>query len=255
MQNENVKKQYATDRNLSIRIRFQQTYSVNQQGFGSWILQHYALAPEMCILELGCGNGSMWAGKTGLLPQGCRLILSDFSKGMLEAARNNIGEQPSVSYELIDIAQIPYGDASMDAVIANMMLYHVPDLDGALAEVRRVLRPGSAFYCATYGVHGIMSWLNEALKGMIPPIAMNTEFTLQNGEEKLWKHFHSVTKLEYPDAFLVTRAEDLAEYVMSLTAMADVESVSREMLMDLFESRMENGVIRIPKEYGMFICR
>ena len=45
----------------------------------------------------------------------------------------------------------PYDDASFDAVIANHMLFHVPDRAKALAEMRRVLRPGGKLYTSTMG--------------------------------------------------------------------------------------------------------
>lgn len=52
--------------------------------------------------------------------------------------------------KIIDIQNIPYEDNSFDLVIANMMLYHVPDLPRALAEVGRVLKPEGKLYTATF---------------------------------------------------------------------------------------------------------
>lgn len=60
MGNELAKKQYADSRNLSTRINLHAKYSVNKQGFGNWIYSQYHFAPDMSILEIGCGNGSIW---------------------------------------------------------------------------------------------------------------------------------------------------------------------------------------------------
>lgn len=152
----NLEKQYKNPKNLNTRISIHEKYSTNHQPFGDWIISHYEIKPNYRILELGCGTGDMWKGRLSLLDGGSYLTLTDFSFGMLETAKKNIGDSPFVDYQVVDIQEIPYEEDAFDAVIANMMLYHVPDLDRALSEVRRVLKPGGSFYCATYGEHGIV---------------------------------------------------------------------------------------------------
>ena len=249
-----IEKQYQTDKNLSTRINLHEKYSVNKQGFGNWVYDHYDFKPGMRILELGCGNGSMWPEMIDSLPDGCELILSDFSKGMLDVARMRIGEYPGLSYRVINIMDIPYETNSMDIVIANMMLYHAPDIDCALAEVRRVLKPDGKFYCATYGENSIMTWLNEVFSEQEIHVIMNTAFTLQNGKEMLGRYFDSVMRDDYPDAFEITDTEDLISYVLSMTAMANLTRLPRNVIHDVLENKKIDGIIYIPKEYGMFIC-
>ena len=247
-----LEKQYKTDKNLSTRINLHDKYSVNKQGFGRWIYSHYDFKSGMRILELGCGNGSMWPEMISSLPKDCELILTDFSQGMLDSARARIGEHHGLSYRVVNIMDIPYEAGSMDVVIANMMLYHVPDIDCALAEVRRVLKPGGVFYCATYGENSIMTWLNGLFSGFDIDIRMNTAFTLQNGESMLLKRFDSVERFDYPDAFEITDTDDLVSYVLSMTAMANLSKLPREAVYDVLEAEKRAGIIHIPKEYGMF---
>ncbi|MCM1427309.1 MAG: class I SAM-dependent methyltransferase [Eubacterium sp.] len=76
-------------------------------------------------------------------------MLTDFSEGMIQTAHSNIGDFPNVTYRVVDIQEIPYEMNSFDIVIANMMLYHVPDLAKGLSEVKRVLKESGRFYCAT----------------------------------------------------------------------------------------------------------
>ncbi|MGN1345538.1 MAG: MerR family transcriptional regulator, partial [Eubacteriales bacterium] len=85
---EKVREQYKTAANLQTRISLHAKYSVNRQGFGNWIYEQYRLNEHDCILELGCGDGSMW--KTHSLPTGASLILTDFSEGMLASAKANV---------------------------------------------------------------------------------------------------------------------------------------------------------------------
>ena len=49
--------------------------------------------------------------------------------------------------------------------------------------------------------------------------------------------------------------EDFSDYVYSLSGLTNIASVPRDSLLSALESRMENGVLYVPKEYGMFICR
>lgn len=117
----------------------------------------------MKVLGLGCGTGDMWKGQEDLISKCSSLVLSDFSEGMLENAKANLGEMAGLEYRVIDIQNIPFDDESFDVVIANMMLYHVPDIVRGLSEVSRVLKRGGTFYCTTFGEHGIIEFLSKAL--------------------------------------------------------------------------------------------
>ena len=108
------------------------------------------------VLEPGCGTGVMRGGRQPEIAQCGQIVLSDLSAGMLEAAKTTLKAYDRMECRIIDIQAIPYEDAGFDFVIANMMLYHVPDLKKGLSEVRRVLKPGGAFCCATYGEHDII---------------------------------------------------------------------------------------------------
>ena len=249
----NIEKQYQTSHNLNTRISIHDKYSTNRQPFGEWIVSHYEIRPGMKILELGCGTGSMWKENLHLL-QGAELTLTDFSHGMLETAKQNICAE-NVPFAQVDIQDIPYPDGSFDAVIANMMLYHVPDLHKGLAEVRRVLKDGGVFYCATYGIHGIMEYVTDLLKDMDVTGSIGTAFTLQNGTEILSQHFDQVTRLDREDGLAITNIGDFADYIYSLSGLSNIASVPRKSLLSALESRVENGVLRVLKEYGMFICR
>lgn len=136
-----------------------------------------------------------------------------------------------------------------------MMLYHVPDLDRGLSEVRRVMAQDGYFYCATYGENGIMPFVAGLLKEYGVADTTNKNFTLQNGGGILGRHFSEVKKFLYEDSLAVTDVEDLLDYVYSLTNMSSVAQVDRNVLKRVLEREMTDGVLKVPKEYGMFICR
>ncbi|MBO4928143.1 MAG: class I SAM-dependent methyltransferase [Clostridiales bacterium] len=248
-----VKKQYASSSGLATRISIHDKYSTNKMGFGNWIFSNYEIRDGMKILELGCGTGSMWTGHEVLLEKN-EIILSDYSEAMVETAKEKLGEHPNVTYQRIDIMDIPFADETFDVVIANMMLYHVPDLSKALSEVRRVLKTAGTFYCATFGTHGIMEYLSEILSGYGVKDTTNKNFTLQNGAAILGEVFPDVRCEVYPDALEVTDIEDLIDYIYSLESMTALSAIPKETIRETLTSHMENGVLHVPKEYGMFIA-
>lgn len=247
--------QYGTADKLNTRISIHAKYSVNKQGFGNWITEHYRFPEHASVLELGCGTGDMWKGKRDLAAICGRLILSDFSAGMLDQAKETLKDMSGIEYRVVDIQAIPYPDQSFDAVIANMMLYHVPDLGKGLSEVRRVLKDGGVFYCATYGENGMMEYIGSLFSGYDVQTAVNANFTLQNGKEKLSPFFPEVDRDLYEDALLVTDVEDLVDYIFSLSGMTDLRKLPRETVREMLSRHMAGGVLRVPKEYGMFIAR
>ena len=247
-----VKQQYATETNLNTRIAIHEKYSTNKVGFGNWIFSNYEISKGMTILELGCGTGDMWKGKKEVIDFCSKLVLSDFSARMVRVSQETVGFYDNVEYQVIDIQNIPFEDKTFDIVIANMMLYHVPDLHKALAEVRRVLKKGGKFYCATYGEHGIMEYLSKLFSGYGMEESTNKNFTLQNGGKILSKFFSKGEKLEYMDSLAVTNVNDMVEYIYSLSSMALLWNVPKQDIKNILMRQTSNGVLHVPKEYGMF---
>lgn len=248
-----VKEQYSTSGNLSTRISIHNKYSTNKMGFGNWIYSNYQISEGMTVLELGCGTGEMWLGHEDLIMKCSKIVISDFSEGMIEKAKATIGEYENLEYKNIDIQNIPFENKSFDVVIANMMLYHVPDLNKGLSEIRRVLKSNGNFYCATFGEHGIMEYLSKLLSMYGVEDKTTKIFTLQNGEEILKNHFDKVHKLEYKDSLAVTDVNDMVDYIYSLPSMTSLASIEKDKISSILQKNMKNGVLEVPKEYGMFV--
>lgn len=254
---ENVAVQYADDKNLAVRRSLHEKHSTNRQGFYPWLFENYQFPPNGRILELGCGNAGQWDNGIGLLPEGCTLLLSDWSAGMVETAKKKYGRYKNISYQQIDIQNIPYRGESFDVVIANHMLFHVPDLDGALSEVCRILKRGGVFYSSTNGNGGMRAFLRDALKRLDADTKAFSEelsFDLQNGEASLRKHFSSVERLDYEDSFAITETRDLIDWFKSTLSIASYTEREIDGLFDYFEEiRKKDGAIHIPKECGLFV--
>jgi SAM-dependent methyltransferase len=100
------------------------------------------LRPGSLILDLGCASGRE---TVELQAAGLRVVGLDISAVFLRTAR---ARYPAVGYVIGDALHLPFASASLDGVWAMASLLHLAphEAGAALAEVRRVLRPGGAFY-------------------------------------------------------------------------------------------------------------
>ncbi len=250
-----VKEQYANSKGLSTRISFHELYSTNKQGYGNWIVSNYEIPEGARVLEIGCGTGVSWLGHEDLIDKCEKFYFTDFSEGMLETIKGNLGERANVEYMQADIQNLPFDDKSFDIVIANAMLYHVPDLAKGISEVRRVLRDGGTFYCSTYGESGFTEELANWFKLEGDDFKPNHNFTMDNGADHLGKAFTEITALRYKDSFHITNIDDLAGYIVSLASLHGIGTLPKEKIYEVLRAHEENGVIDLPKDYGMFVAR
>lgn len=254
---ENVKTQYSDGKNLSARINLHVKHSTNKQGFTAWLWEQYKFFETCRILELGGGNGTQWENKIDSIPDNCTIILSDFSEGMVKIVEEKYAEYKAFSFQKIDIQDINFPDETFDIVIANHMLYHIPDLAKALSEVKRVLKTGGKFYSSTNGNGGMQPFLHEAFKKFNPDTKAFTQqwsFALQNGFEILSEYFPDVKRIDYEDSLSVTETQDLIDWIKSAVAIESYPDQGMNVLFDYFEDiRKKDGAIHIPKEVGLFI--
>jgi ubiquinone/menaquinone biosynthesis C-methylase UbiE len=251
--------QYRDATNFSARVRLHQRFSSNKYGWHRWVFDHFELDEGSIVLEVGCGSGLLWLSNRHRIPAGWQITLTDFSPGMLKTAHEQIGEERFV-YQVTDVQALPFADASFDAVIANHMLYHVPDLPRALAEIRRVLKPDGRFYASTIGREHMYEldeliwkcWPNIPWKGL----GKSAPFTLENGQEVLAPFFTQIVLHTYDDTLAVTEAEPLADYAFSGKLGSLLSSQDREAFIVLLRQELaERGTIQITNASGMFEAR
>jgi ubiquinone/menaquinone biosynthesis C-methylase UbiE len=95
------------------------------------------------LLEVGCGTG--YVGLNLCLSENLvgELYACDISQGMVEACERNAAALGiGVSAKQSELEHLEYADGEFDMVIGHAILHHIPDIDGALAEIYRVLKPG-----------------------------------------------------------------------------------------------------------------
>lgn len=126
----------------------------------AYLLAH--LNAGMDLLDVGCGPASITADLTERVTPG-RVVALDAASGALEAARATLrdrGLSEQVEVTSGDVMALPFEDATFDVVHAHQVLQHLADPVGALAEMRRVTRPGG-IVAVRDAVYSAMTWFPE----------------------------------------------------------------------------------------------
>jgi SAM-dependent methyltransferase len=132
-----------------------------------WLIRKLAPQPGQTVLELGAGTGETGFEAAALLGDGGRLVSTDFSREMVEVARRRGTELGlgNVDYRVIDAERIELDSDSVDAVLCQSTFMLVADRAAALAETRRVLRPGGRLALSVWGAPERNPW--ASIGGMI----------------------------------------------------------------------------------------
>ncbi|WP_035322175.1 class I SAM-dependent methyltransferase [Peribacillus kribbensis] len=263
MNAEQTTLQYKNSGNLDDRIQFHQTYSLNPKDWHVWLFESYHIPSHARILELGCGNGAVWAKNKDRIPESWDITLSDFSTGMLADAKKNIGEAANIDFQQLNAADIPFADHSFDVVMANHMLYHVPDRKKALQEIKRVLRPGGVLYSSTNGVTH-MAELNEWVAEFDSELRFPStyehavQYGLENGREQLEGFFPEVDLLLYEDGMAVPDTDAVIRYILSAGILNDYLTGEKLASFKGFletKRTLGGGILKITKSSGLFVAR
>ena len=115
------------------------------------------------VLDPGCGTGWQAAGLRRATP-GLSVVGVDLSAGMLGRARA-AGAAPLVQ---ADATRLPLAAGSVDLVVTRGVLHHLPDVVGALADWRRVLRPGGAVVVVSEPTPAVERHGEVLVRGLLP---------------------------------------------------------------------------------------
>jgi ubiquinone/menaquinone biosynthesis C-methylase UbiE len=251
--------QYRDSSHLEARAALHRRFSTGGIDWFDWVWQKMALPPGQRVLECGCGPGGLWDYNRERIPAGCAITLTDLSPGMVAEAEAALGDLPNFRFEVANIEQLPFAASSFDLVVANHMLYHVPHLDKALAEVKRVLAKDGRFLCATNGNDHMRELTQLGRSHQVPLHFRSKElaFRLENGTDLLRPYFSRVERHDYDSHLAVTEVEPLVAYALSYgEARQQITSEQIEVLRQYVSDTIANrGHFHITKATGLFIGR
>jgi SAM-dependent methyltransferase len=220
-------------------------------------------------LDVGCGNGR-WLRALVQRQLVARAFGFDLSTGMLNAARREWPDDVAGPALVgADVQHFPVRDAVADAALAMHMLYHVPDVPHALAELRRSLRPGGVLLASTNGPEG-MEEMRALVADAVSALAGERverqgyaeAFNLDNGAGLLASSFETVRVHRLDRSVVVPDVAPVVAYAASQAgpdALLPIGVTWDEVVAEI-ERRATavisaEGAFRATVRTGVFVCR
>ncbi len=257
-----VQRAYTDDRKFNVRHRIHQEYTVPRLDFASWALDRIQWRGDEWVLDLGAGPGTYFEPVQARIPRG-RHVAGDQSLGMI---RRQQTQACAARIELanLDAQALPFPDGLFDVVLANHMLFHVPDIDAALGEIGRVLKPEGVLLATTNSVNNmpeintlyrraVMLLTNFKYKGQIS--TSNAErFSLENGSGILARHFQAIARFDLPSALVFPEPVPIIEYLDSMRELRE-SSLPDDISWEQFMAVMRQQVVRLVAFNGPMTVR
>lgn len=288
---KNWTQQYENASNLRARIAIHELFSTNKEGWMPWFFKELKQElsmmssnyknynkkisneniselsnldlkqPNIKILELGCGDASLWNKNFNHIPSNWEITLTDFSEGMLKDAKKNLGEKKSrFNFKIVNAESIPFKDKSFNVVIANHMLYHVPNINKALKEINRVLKSEGILFASTVGKNH-MKEIREIISTFdiynltSKSWEVTDSFQLEDGLKIVSEYFNMVELKRYKDNLKVTDPVYILDYIFSMPGNNKINLSSKDLkkIYDYLEDAIkEKENIYITKDTGYF---
>ncbi len=222
-----VGRMYSTDEALRIRQETHNLYSQPKTDFAGWALDSVKWRGDETVLDIGTGPGGYFTALLERYPDieyyGC-----DLHPGMVK------NHPHKVTLSVADAQRLPYPDASFDVVMANHMLFHVPDVMRALRELRRVVKPDGFVMATTNSIHTMPEFqalMRRAITLLSPPGTANVSvpgqhtdpFTLESGTRLFCRHFFAVVRYDLPHALVFPTVEPAMAYLNSTRSVREAE--------------------------------
>jgi ubiquinone/menaquinone biosynthesis C-methylase UbiE len=129
------------------------------------IIEEADITVGSTVLDLGCGTGFLTTRAAKAVGQSGKVIAIDSSEEMLENAKGKLkdaGLSERVDLRVGDAERIPLDDASVDTIVANMVLHHCPEPELALREMARVLKANGTLVFADLEAHN-EDWMRDEM--------------------------------------------------------------------------------------------
>ena len=249
--------QYSDSSRLQTRIEAHRCFSERSESFAAWVVDGLDVGSDDLVLDAGCGYGACF---DELRRRGARVVGIDRSTAM-------VGKTPQPGFTgsplglgVGDLQALPIADGAMDRVLANYVLFHVPDVPQALREIRRVLRPGGRAVLTTnasdsQAVLIELHRLAAQAAGYTPSPRRTLRFT-ELDEPHVAAEFAQCRLDTWDDAFLFPTVSDALRYYATgpIDSVADRPADNRHRaaitaeMSDLIQREIaRHGVLRVPK--------
>lgn len=258
---------YRDPEGLAMRQSIHEQYSFPKVNFVEWVLSRIQWRGDEYVLDIGSGHGAYFEAVQMRIPHG-ELVAGDLSLNMTRSAAANPASRQVANF---DAEHLPFPKCSFDVVLANHVLFHVPDLDRALSEIRRVLKPDGVLLASTNSQMNmpeldILFKRAFGLLGVRPKTASLAEpqphFHLEDAPRRVARYFFAVARHDLPSEFIFPSAQPLIDYVNSTRALREPtlpHSITWQDFMNVFADMVQriinqHGEIVISKLAGAIVA-
>ncbi|MBN1965520.1 MAG: class I SAM-dependent methyltransferase [Anaerolineae bacterium] len=248
-----IKKAYATDEYLSVRYRTHELYSQPKMDFRQWVVDTFPWRGDEWVLDIGAGPGSYFGPVQERIPHG-RHVAGDLSFGMARQARTHPGAA-RIQVLNLDAQSLPFPAQTFDVVMANHMLYHIPDIHRALSEIRRVLREDGCLVAAANSQNTMPEFETLVRRACTllgfpaQDVTIGRGFALENGPILLARYFEAVARYDLPSALHFPEVGPVMEYLNSLRPLREPQ-LPEGVAWDAFVEVMEKQIERLITHFG-----
>ena len=257
---DDVTHQYRVPDPLQVRVHTHLTYQERPLDLDSEAATLLQVNPATSVLDAGCGPGVFLrylrdTGHTG------RLAGLDQSAGMLRAMRDS---DTHVEAVVGDVATLPFADGEFDSTVARHMLYHVPEIPTALAELQRIARRRMLL---STGSQNSMPYLMGLLSDVVTEFGMQRQipvmgrFCTENAGQWLTQAGLEFEATLLDNALVFNDPEPIVAYVVSCLPSYSIDTQSdlhAEMQAWLHERaasdlQIAGGAIKDPTRVGFYV--
>ena len=164
---------------------------------------------------------------------------------------------------IADAQNLPFATNTFDIVMANHVLFHVPDMEQAVNEFHRVLKPGALLITTTNSLHNmpeLQVLMRRAITLLVPPGTTNIQipgahtdmFTLESGTRLLSRHFYAVVRYDLPSQLIFPEVEPVMAYVESTRSVREPQ-LPQGVLWDDVMLIVREQVNRLLEHFGELV--
>ncbi|WP_041139881.1 MerR family transcriptional regulator [Beduini massiliensis] len=262
LKDHHYKQQFLDTSPLDIRIRFHERYNTIKPEWFLWLFEQYQFNAHDCVLEVACGQGTLWRKNQKMIPPDISITLTDLSDKMIASCMDLLSFPQIKEVKTADVHHLPFPDNTFNIVIANHLFMYFNDLDHVLKEIARVLKPNGRLYAST-----ISQYHNLELESLLKQFnaranmgqkQLTDQFSLENGEEKLSYYFKNIRQTKRQIPYLIDDPEMLSQYIYSTRWIGNIQEILDDRYND-FKSFVEkellkHGCFKTTNYSGQFIA-
>jgi SAM-dependent methyltransferase len=251
-----LQREYGSDIYLRLRQETHDQYSVPRIDFPNWVLDRVVWRGDERVLDVGAGHGIYYQRIRERRPE-VHYYGLDRSPGMVDK------HHAQGKLLIADAQQLPFKTDAFDVVMANHMLYHVPNIDNAINEFRRILKQDGVLVTATNSLQ-TMPEFNALFRRAImllsapgniytqPPTPIYNPFALENGVRLLARHFYAVVRHDLPQALVFDNVDPAMAYLESWRPLREPQ-LPREVVWDDVMLVMREQITRVINHFGELV--